>query len=70
MGKTNRRYVAEPVAGTGWRIVHRKRKAYWGQIYVERPDALIDELNGEKRPDVLTEIERQYAKMKFSGPVR
>ncbi|NRB81817.1 MAG: hypothetical protein HRU38_24680 [Saccharospirillaceae bacterium] len=59
MAKASRRYVAKAEAGNGWRILNKKSNKWWGQIYPHRPDALIDELNGEKRPEVLIELSRK-----------
>jgi len=41
-----------------------------GEKYLHRPDDLIDELNGEKRPDVIVELSRkiQLEKNNFSKP--
>ena len=58
MAKTTRRFVAKAEAGKGWGIWNKKAKKWWGERYRDRPDKLIDELNGEKRPDVITQLSR------------
>lgn len=63
MGKPRRRYVAKGVPG-GWRIWNNKGKNWWGQFYERQPDELIDELNGEKRPEVLIILTRRFQKDK------
>ena len=63
MGKPRRRYVAQGVSG-GWRIWNNKMKKFWGDIYEIQPDELIIELNGQKRPEKLTELNRKYRSAK------
>ena len=58
--KNSRRFVAKAEAGNGWRIWDRKMKKWWGQRYKHRPDQIVDELNGQKRPDMLVELQRKY----------
>ncbi|WP_445364573.1 hypothetical protein ACJJIQ_10650 [Microbulbifer sp. ANSA003] len=58
MGKKSRRFVAKAYPGGVWRVWNKKLKKYWGQEYKRRPDELIDELNGEKRCDVLTKLSK------------
>jgi hypothetical protein len=62
MGKSKRRWVARAVAGEGWRIWDNKLKRFWGQTYDAVPEALLDELNGQKRPDRLTDLQRRTAR--------
>jgi len=54
MGQKRRRYVGRAVVGVGWRVWDNKRKRFWGQVYDPLPLALLEELNGEKRPQSLT----------------
>lgn len=59
MGKRNLRYVAKAEAGKGWRIWDRKARKWWGEHYTQYPEPLLTELNGEKRPEQLTELIRR-----------
>lgn len=59
MGKQNVRYVAKAEAGQGWRIWDRKALKWWGEHYVQYPEQLLTELNGEKRPEQLTDLIRR-----------
>lgn len=54
------RYVTKTVDG-GWRIWNRKQKRWWGEAYINRPDDLVDELNGKKRPERLVELQKSLA---------
>ena len=63
MGKPNRRFVAKGVPG-GWRIWNKLANRWWGQFYEKQPDELVAELNGQKRPEVLVELNRRYQKDK------
>lgn len=63
MGKPRKRYVAKGVPG-GWKIWNNKSKNWWGQLYERQPDDLIEELNGLKRPAIITELTRKYQKDK------
>ena len=56
MGKPNTRYVAKAVPGEGWRIWNRRSKRWWGNYFKEYPQALLDELNDQKRPEVLVKL--------------
>jgi len=56
MGKPSRRFVAKAEEGRGWRIWDRTAKKWWGEHYRHYPEALLAELNGEKRPDQLTQL--------------
>jgi hypothetical protein len=51
-------YVAKAVAGTGWRIWNRRTKRWWGNFFKDYPKKALDELNGAKRPDTLSELAR------------
>ena len=59
MGKPNIRYVAKAEAGHGWRIWDRKARKWWGEPYARYPEQLLTELNGEKRPEQLTDLIRR-----------
>lgn len=59
MGKPSRRYIAKADSGGFWRIWNKKSKKWWGEYYKRRPDELIDELNGDKRPDVIIELTKK-----------
>lgn len=50
------RYVARAEAGKGWRIWNRKSKKFWGNPFLDYPDALLAELNGPARPEVIVEL--------------
>lgn len=52
------KYVAKAVPQKGWRIWNRKMKKWWGNFYKEYPQALLDELNGAKRPEKLVELSK------------
>ena len=58
MAKAPQRFVAHAAAGAGWRIWDKKARKWWGPVFAAHPAALVDELNGEKRPDRLTELLR------------
>lgn len=59
MGKSKRRYVGKAEAGVGWRIWDNKVGRWWGEPFSYYPDALLKELNGAKRPEHLTELQRR-----------
>lgn len=63
MGKSKRRFVAKAEAGKGWRIWDNKIRRWWGERYVNFPEALLVELNGEKRPDQLTNLTKKTARL-------
>jgi hypothetical protein len=48
--------VARAEAGVGWRIWDNQQRKFWGQLYDQHPKQLIDELNDQKRPEVLVEL--------------
>lgn len=54
-----RRYVARGVPG-GWRIWNRKTRDWWGDHYEVCPDDLLEELNGQYRPDRITQFLSVY----------
>lgn len=54
-----RRYVARGVPG-GYRIWDNRGQRHWGDHYELCPDDLLTELNGAKRPERLTELQRRY----------
>lgn len=59
MGKPRRRFVAKGVPG-GWRIWNKKASKWWGDEYQVQPDGLVAELNGQKRPEELTKLNKKY----------
>jgi hypothetical protein len=59
VGKAGGRYVGRAEAGKGWRIWDNKLKRFWGERYEDYPAPLLAELNGEKRPERLTELVKQ-----------
>jgi len=64
MGKEKRRFVAKAEAGKGWRIWDNTQKKWWGEIYQSFPEKLLQELNGDKRPEQLTQLIRQTPRKK------
>jgi hypothetical protein len=58
VGKPSRRFVAQAAADAGWRIWDKKARKWWGPVFAAHPAAVIDELNGHKRPERLTELMR------------
>ena len=58
MGKVKRRFVGKSEPGQGWRIWDNKIRRWWGEHYSQYPEYLLAELNGEKRPERLTELIR------------
>jgi hypothetical protein len=59
MGKPNVRYVAKSEEGKGWRVWDRTLRRWWGEWRKEYPDAVLRELNGQARPEVLVELCRK-----------
>ncbi len=47
------------IAATGWRIWDNKLQRFWGEVYDPFPQALLDELNGEKRPQSLSHLAKK-----------
>ena len=56
MGKPNVRFVAKAVPGVGWRIWNRRTNRWWGNYFAEFPQETLDELNGPRRPEQLSEL--------------
>lgn len=54
MGKPNQRYVCRAYNG-GWSMWNRKMKKWWLR-FDTFPSALLDELNGERRPDKIVQL--------------
>lgn len=61
---TQPRYVARAVTGKGWVVWNRKTSRRWGNIFASYPDEVLAELNGQARPEVLTELCRGKVKAK------
>ena len=61
MGKRKSRFVAKAEAGKGWRIWDNLQKKWRRERYRNYPDHLLAELNGDKRPDRLTDLIKQAA---------
>ena len=64
MGKPTVRYVARAVAGTGWRVWDRKMKKWWGNPFPEFPERLLNELNGQKRPNEIVRLSKNQIRIK------
>lgn len=62
---TTVKYVAKATPGVGWRIFNRKTKRSWGNFFKDYPQDVLDELNGQRRPEVLT----QLCKKSYGGMV-
>lgn len=58
MGKPNFRYVAKAESGKGWRIWNRRTNRWWGNSFSYYPEALLEELNGAKRPEKIVELSK------------
>lgn len=63
MSKPRRKYVAKGIVGGFWRIWNRRAKRWWGENYRAYPEFLLNELNGQKRPEKLTEYIRLYQRL-------
>jgi hypothetical protein len=50
------KYVAKAIAGFGWRVWNRKTKKWWGNYFNAYPEELLNELNTQKRPEVLIKL--------------
>ena len=48
------------IATAGWRIWDNKLQRFWGEVYDPNPQTLLDELNGEKRPQQLLNLPREW----------
>ena len=59
MGRPTVRYVCRAIAGEGWRIWDRRQKKWWGTVYYRFPQAVLDALNGEKRPEELVRLTKK-----------
>ncbi len=59
MGKPNNRFVAKAETGVGWRIWNRKTKRFWGNYFKEYPEDVLEELNGDTKPENLTKLCRK-----------
>lgn len=59
MEKPKNRFGAKAEAGKGWRIGDKQQKKWWGERYQSFPENLLLELNGDKRPEHLTQLIRQ-----------
>jgi len=68
MGKPGRRFVGRATAGQGWRVWDNTVKRWWGQFYKRHPQQLLDELNGQKRPEVITKLTRDLQIEKNQKP--
>ena len=67
MGKRKRRYVGRAIATMGWRIWDNKRHRFWGEVYYPYPQTLLDELNGEKRLQLLAHLGKK-SQLSASSP--
>ena len=56
------RYVARAEAGKGWRIFNRKTAKPWGNYFRLYPEVLLEELNNQRRPQVIVELTKTYQK--------
>jgi hypothetical protein len=57
------KYVCRAVSNKGWRIWkrnHGRGGDWWGNFFKEFPSELIDELNGEHRPEKIVELTKKY----------
>jgi hypothetical protein len=50
------KYVAKAEAGVSWRIWNRRTKRWWGNFFSEYPEAVVQELNGLAREDLLVRL--------------
>lgn len=56
MSSDQQKYVARAEAGVGWRVWNRRSKRWWGNYYSEYPEAVLQELNGLARQEVLVRL--------------
>jgi hypothetical protein len=56
MSNSEHKYVAKAEAGVGWRIWKRRTKRRWGNYFFEYPEAVLQELNGLARQEVLVRL--------------
>ena len=64
--KKSARFVVRAVAGKGWRIWNRRASGkgnWWGNYFRIFPSDLINELNGEHRPEKIVEFTKKYEKL-------
>lgn len=59
MGKRKRRYVGRAIPAAGWRVWDNKLQRFWGEVYDPYPQSLLNELNGEKRPQSLADLAKR-----------
>ncbi len=52
------RYVARAEAGVGWRVWDRKLERWWGNFFADHPAEILQELNGQARPEAFTALAR------------
>jgi hypothetical protein len=52
------RYVARAEAGVGWRVWDRRLKRWWGNFFADHPAEILQELNGQARPEALAALAR------------
>ena len=64
MGTRSRRFVCKAIPGEGWRIWDTTERQWWGNMYAQYPTALLVELNGQKRPNVITALSKGSMKPK------
>jgi len=57
--------VAKAEAGRGWRIWDNLQKKWWGEHYEDFPGQLVSELNGGKRPEVLTGLQKRTVRKRL-----
>lgn len=50
------RYVARAEAVVGWRIWDRRMRRWWGNFFPHYPEAVLRELNGLARNEVLAQL--------------
>lgn len=55
--------MARGVPG-GYRIWDNKVRRWWGDFYELCPDDLLVELNGQRRPAIITELLRRHRSRK------
>jgi hypothetical protein len=64
MGKPTFRFVAKALPSRGWRVWDRKMKKWWGNLFDAHPSDVLAELNGEKRPAVITALTRRNRRIR------
>lgn len=53
------RYIARATQGKGWRIWNRLMKQWWGNYCPDYPVAILQELNGKKRPEKIVQLTKK-----------